>query len=84
MTKKMIAIRDVDEGTFRKFKAAAAGENMNIGNALTIAMRQWAERGKTEAVPNPKNLAKIKGMIKTKEKVKWSEEVDEILYGAER
>ena len=81
MTKKMIAVRDVDEDIFRKFKAVATGENMNVGNALTVAMKQWTEKEKIKAVPDQKNLLRIKGMIKTKEKVRWSEEVDAILYG---
>ena len=88
MTKKMIAVRDVDEDTFRKFKAAAAGENMNIGNALTVAMGQWAERKKTKAMPNPKNLLKIKGRIKPfswgRGTVNTSKEIDEILYGSKK
>ena len=83
MTKKMIAVRDVDEAAFRKFKATASEENMNIGNALTVAMKQWTEKEKIKTAPNPRNLLKIKGIIKSKEKVRWSEEVDEILYGAE-
>ena len=30
---------------------------------------------------NMEGLSEIIGIIKTKEKVKWSEEVDEIVYG---
>lgn len=31
--------------------------------------------------PNPKSLLKLKGLIKNKKPVKWSEEIDETLYG---
>ena len=33
---------------------------------------------------DPKNLLKISGVIKTKKKVRWSEEIDETLYGLEK
>ncbi len=88
MTKKMIAVRDVDEDIFRRFKTAATGENMNIGNALTVAMKQWAEKEKIKAIPNPKNLPRIKGRIKPfnwgKGTENTSKEVDEILYGSKK
>ncbi len=82
MTKKMIAVRNVDEDTFRKFKAAATGENMNVGNALTAAMKQWTEEEKIKKYRHRgKRAAKIKPFSWGKGTEKTSEDVDEILYG---
>jgi len=82
---KTFAVRDMDGETFRKFRALAIEERMNTGEALTIAMRAWIkekEGGKKRS--DPKNLRKISGIIRTKDKVKWSEEVDEFLYGLKK
>ncbi len=34
--------------------------------------------------PNPMNFTKLKGFSKTRKKVRWSEEVDQALYGSEK
>lgn len=78
---KTIAVREVDEDTFRRFRATALEERMKLGDALTSAMKHWIREKKAQAKPDPKNLAAIYGIIQTKEKVRWSEEVDEFLYG---
>jgi len=82
MGKTFIGVRGVDEETFRKFRAKAIEEKMRLGLALTLAMKNLLEeKKKSKQIQfNPKNLMKITGLIKTKEKVKWSEEIDEILY----
>ena len=82
MGKTFIGVRDVDEESFRKFRAKAIEEKMRLGLALTLAMKNLLEeKKKSKQIQfNPKNLMKITGLIKTKEKVKWSEEIDEILY----
>ncbi len=78
---KITAIRNLDEKTFRKLRAVAIEENMKVSDAMNSAMKKWlAEKGKRQA-PDPKNLIKITGIIKPGKKVRWSEEVDEILYG---
>ena len=43
MKKTFIAVRDVDEETFRKFKSLTSEERMKLGVALTIAMQDWIE-----------------------------------------
>ena len=79
---KITAIRDLDEDTFRKLRAAAIEENMRVGDAMNIAMKKWLdEKAKRKTAPDPRNLIKITGIIKPGKKVRWSEEVDEILYG---
>ncbi|MBS3053459.1 MAG: hypothetical protein J4469_03060 [Candidatus Aenigmarchaeota archaeon] len=78
---KTVAIRDLDEETFRKFRAVAIEERMKVGDAMTIAMKKWIEEEKMKNKPNIKNLLKIKPIRMGKKKVRWSEEIDEFLYG---
>lgn len=82
MSMKMIAVRDVDEDIFRKFRALSIEEKMKLGDALTLAMRHWIqEEHEKEVKPDKKNLLKIRLIKIGKKRVKWSEEVDEYLYG---
>ncbi len=81
MPKTFIAVRDVDEETFRKFRSLSVGEKIKLGDALTGAMKVWIKEKRAKAKPNPRELVKITGIIKTEQKVRWSEEVDEFLYG---
>ena len=81
---KTVAIRDLDEETFRKFRAVAIEERMKVGDAMTIAMKKWIEEEKMKNKPNIKNLLKIKPIRMGKKKVRWSEEIDEFLYGLEK
>ena len=82
MGKIFIGVREVDEDVLRKFRVLAVAKNLKLGDALSKALKHWIKQEK-EKKPrlDPKNLRKITGIIKTKEKVKWSEEIDEILYG---
>ncbi len=82
---KITAIRNLDEETFRKLRAVAIEENMKVSEAMNIAMKKWlAEKKKHEIKPDPKYLLEIKGIIKPGKKVRWSEEVDEFLYGLKK
>ena len=87
MTEKtFIGVREVDTETFRKFRAKIIEEKMKLGLALTLAMKLWLlkQEEEKENMKNLKNLLKLNGIIKTKEKVRWSGEVDEILYGLKK
>jgi len=86
MRKTFIGVRGVDEETFRKFRALTIEERMRLGDALTMAMRHWVEEERAKGItkPDPRNLLKIKGIVTTKKKVKWSEEIDKFLYGLEK
>ena len=85
MANTFITVRDVDEETFRKFKATSIEERMKLGVALTKAMRHLLDEKKKQKIKlNTRNLLKISGIIKTKEKVRWSEEIDKILYESEK
>lgn len=48
-------------------------------------IKKWIEEeNKKKAKLDPKDLDKLSGIIKTKKKVKWSEEIDEFLYGLKK
>ncbi len=85
MTKTFIAVRDVDEETFRKFRAMSVEERMKLGEALNLAMRKALEEEKLmkekKNKPDPRNLLRIKPIKIGNKRVRWSEEIDEILYG---
>ena len=80
MEKTFIGVRDVDEEIFRKFRALSVREKMKLGDALSLAMKKTLEE--KENMFDSKNLLKIRGIIKTKKRVRWSEEIDNFLYGA--
>jgi hypothetical protein len=84
MKKSMLTVRDVDEETWRKFKAKTAEEGIKTGPALTEAIKEWVRGKNGKFRPDPKNILKLEGMIKVKKKVRWSEEIDEFLYGLEK
>ena len=79
MKKTFIGVREVDEETFRKFRAKAVQEKLRLGYALTLAMEKWLEKdGNKEK--NLKNLLKIKPVRLGDKEVRLSEEIDNILY----
>lgn len=83
MGKTFLGVRDVDEEALRKFKTLAVAKKLKLGEAITKALNEWAAKeNERKHKPDPKNLLKLSGIIKTKEKVKWSEEIDDILYGS--
>ena len=78
MTKTLVAVRNVDEETFRKFRAVSVEERKKLGDALTAAMQEWVEKEKTRGKKNVLIMKPVRIGNKT---VRWSEEIDEILYG---
>lgn len=78
-------MRNVDEDVLRKFKAKTMEEKIKMGEALTEAMKIWVKEREKTIKPDPKNFLKLRGIIKVKgkKKVRWSEEIDKTLYGAE-
>jgi len=81
MKKTTIGVRDVDEEIFRKFRAVSIAHKKRVGDALSLAMNQWIHEQEQQEKPDIKNLVTLTGIINPKKKVKWSEEVDTILYG---
>lgn len=73
-----ITIRDVDENIFRRFKAEAVRDGIQLGKALTGAMKFWLKR-KKPAKPQ-KSLLELRPFDWGKGTEKSSVEVDQILY----
>ena len=71
-----ISIRGVNEDIFKEFKAKAVEDGMTVGQALNLAMENWAwKSGKKRSILDFKPTNWGKGTERT------SEEIDEILYG---
>lgn len=83
MTKDLRAIRGIEEETYMKFREKALAERMKVGQALTLAMKEWVKKEERERA-DPRNLLKIKPFDWGKGTEKVSKEVDEILYGNKR
>lgn len=73
-----ITIRNLQDATFRKFKARAAEENLKLGDALTQAMDLWIKR--VEKKPRSK-LSDLPTFDLGPGSEKLSTEIDKILYG---
>ena len=80
MTKTIIAIRDVEEGVFTRFKASATKEKMKLGDALTSAMSKWVNERETNQ-NKKKGIDGIKPVQFGGSKTNWSSEVDKTVYG---
>ena len=76
----LIAVRGVEKEVFRKFKAKSIEKGLKLGEALTLAMKEWLKQREKEKV-NVKNIIYLEGIIKPKRRVKWSSEIDKTLYG---
>ena len=83
MKRELHAIRGIDEEVYRRFREKTLQERMKVGQAVTLAMKEWIKKDEKREEPNPKNLLKIKPIKVGKKKVRWSEEIDEFLYGKE-
>jgi len=81
MNEEILVVRKVNRNVYKKFKQIATEEETSIGTAVTEAMKYWLEAKQKKKKPNPKNLLKLNGIIKAGKKVRWSEQIDEILYG---
>lgn len=85
MKKKLITVRDVDENTFRKFRAITIEEKMKLGDAITMAMRHWIDDEKVRSVKQKNStLRLVKPFDWGKGTEKTSKEIDEIIYGSKR
>ena len=83
MRKQNLTVRDVDEEAWRKFRARTAEEGLKTGDALTQAIKIWVKEKEAQGVkPNPRLLLNVKPITIGKTKVRWSEEIDETLYGS--
>lgn len=79
MINKTFVVRKVNLETIKRFRAKAANRDIKLGKALSEAMEKWVNESHGEI--GPENILKLEGIIKGKKPVRWSEEVDEVLYG---
>lgn len=82
MAKEVLTVRDVDEAIWRRFRAKTEEEGLRTGQALNEALGIWIkEKEKRSNLPDPHDFLRVKGVIKTRGRVRWSEEIDKVLYG---
>jgi hypothetical protein len=67
-----------------KFRERVLAERMNVGEALTLAMKEWLNKERKRKEIDPKNLLCIKPFDWGKGTEKTSKEIDKILYGNKR
>ncbi|MDV3243542.1 MAG: hypothetical protein LYZ66_00035 [Nitrososphaerales archaeon] len=85
MAKEVLTVRDVDEEVWRKFRAKTEEEGLKTGQALNEALDIWIkEKERKRERPDPRNFLKVEGIIRAEKRVKWSEEIDRVLYGEEK
>lgn len=73
-----VSIKNVDEDTFRNFKAEAVRERLHLGKAITLALQSWVNHKRTK----PRmNILDIKPLSLGKNTAHLSEEIDKIVYG---
>jgi len=85
MKKEILTVRDVDEQEWRRFRARTAEEGLKTGDALTQAMKLWVKARESQRMkPDPRLLLKVKPITIGRKKVRWSEEIDETLYGSSK
>lgn len=82
MAKEILTVRDVDEEIWRKFRAKTEEEGIKTGQALNEALAVWIkEKERKKKHPDPRNFLEVEGIIRAGRRVRWSEEVDKVLYG---
>ncbi len=85
MAKEVLTVRDVDEETWRRFRAKTEEEGLRTGQALNEALNIWIkEKERNRKHPDPRNFLRVKGVVKAGRRVDWSEEIDTVLYGEEK
>ena len=84
MKKEILTVRDVDEQEWRRFRAKTAEEGLKTGDALTQAMKLWVKERESQRKPDPRLLLKVEPVTIGRKKVRWSEEIDETLYGSSK
>jgi hypothetical protein len=82
MAKEVLTVRDVDERVWRRFRAKTVEEGLKTGQALNEALGIWIEQRERRAgFPDARRFLKMEGIIRSRKRVNWSEEIDETLYG---
>jgi len=84
MKKELFAVRGIEEETYVKFREKALAKRLRVGEALTLAMKEWLEKEEEREKVNPRNLLKIEPFDWGPGTERTSEEIDEILYSGKK
>ena len=77
----VLVVRKINKTIYTKFKERALEEHRNVGDALNQAMAEWLQKQDELEKPHIERILSLNGIVKTDKAVRWSEEVDETLYG---
>lgn len=81
MQDQILVIRKVNRGVYKRFRQKALEEESSVGDAVTEAMRCWLEEKKKGGKAGIKTLPRLNGIVKAGKRVRWSEQIDDVLYG---
>lgn len=77
----VLVVRKINKSLYNKFRERALEEHRNVGDALNQAMAEWIKAQDEKRKLHIERILNLNGLVKTDMPVKWSEEVDETLYG---
>lgn len=77
-----IVVRNVDKTVFRKFKAWAVEEGLNVGKALEFALREFLQK-QEPVVKRRATIFDFKPVSCGPGSERTSVEIDKIVYGGE-
>ena len=77
----VLVVRKINKSLYKKFRERAMEEHRNVGDALNQAMAEWLKAQDEKKKLLIEGILNLNGLVKTDGKVRWSEEVDETLYG---
>lgn len=77
----VLVVRKINKTIYNKFRERALMDHRNVGDALNQAMVEWLQKQDERRKLHVEKLLDLNGIVKTEKPVKWSEEVDKVLYG---
>ena len=77
----VLVVRKINKAIYNKFRERALEEHRNVGDALNQAMAEWLQKQDDQEKLHIERILSLNGIVKAKGAVRWSEEIDETLYG---
>lgn len=77
----VLVVRKINKAIYNKFRERALEEHRNVGDALNQAMAEWLQKQDEQEKLHIERILSLNGLVKAKGTVRWSEEIDETLYG---
>ena len=78
----VLVVRKINKAIYNKFRERALEEHRNVGDALNQAMVEWLQKKDDRGKLHIERVLSLNGIVKAKGTVRWSEELDETLYGS--